>query len=500
MRDTKLGAAVALMASVSTIGAAQAQNLIVNGDFESGNISGWSTSLNNGGAYASGSANSGLYSMGVYNNNGLGTVSQAVNVSAGTYTLSFAIRPQAITSPANSVSVIFDGQTVLTFGGEGANTWRTETFTVTVDDGTKTLQFDVATCGGCGSFLFDDVSLVLVSAEPSGSAAPSGPIITDAQILAELKLQAAQQGVILTDAQNRAVLTQLRQRMPSSTADQVSRAATEGTDAATSDSVLSFSTSNSGVSRNGRWAMWFDTSADQLEADWNPDVSGFQLRQQFGVDYSFDNGWVGGISAGIGTFDNDFANGGSLSGDSYWIAPYIGANVGGWLMTVQAAYTYTDYDSFNTGLGIADSTSGQRYSASASLSRDFAFGSGYRITPEVAVSVGQEDISRLAALPFAAVDDPYFFNARMGGELSYDLATGGRVYGQAFAEYTDTNGDGSATYLSTGYEAEEWSATIGGGIDIPVGERGRLGLDGRVRGLGSDTHVYGLSASYSVSF
>lgn len=495
MRDTKFGAAVALMASVSTISAAQAQNLIVNGDFETGDLSGWNASINSGtAATRTNPVNSGSYSMVVWDNSGPGTVSQAVNVSAGTYTLSFAIRPQADTSPANSVSVIFDGQTVLTFSGESATAWRTETFTVAVADGTKTLEFDVATCSGCGAFYFDDVSLVLVS------PTPSGPIITDAQILAELKLQAAQQGVILTDAQNRAVLTQLRQRMSSVSTDQVSRNATGGTDAATSASVLSFSTSNSGVSRNGRWAMWFDTSADQLEADWNPDVSGFQARQQFGVDYSFDNGWVGGISAGIGTFDNDFANGGSLSGDSYWIAPYLGANVGGWLMTVQAAYTYTDYDSFNTGLGIVDSTSGQRYSASASLSREFALGSGYRITPEAAVSVGQEDISRLAALPFAAVDDPYFFNARMGGELSYDLASGGRVYGQAFAEYTDTNGDGSATYLSTGYEAEEWSATIGGGFDIPVGERGRLGLDGRVRGLGSDTHVYGLSASYSVSF
>lgn len=115
---------------------------------------------------------------------------------------------------------------------------------------------------------------------------------------------------------------------------------------------------------------------------------------------------------------------------------------------------------------------------------------------------GTEKISGLADLLAspATVDDADFFNARLGSEVGYRFGADSRIYGLAFAEFTDTSGDGAATYLSTGYQSEDWSATLGGGLDLALSDHTRFGMEGRVRGLGSDTLIYGGSARLSVSF
>jgi hypothetical protein len=252
----------------------------------------------------------------------------------------------------------------------------------------------------------------------------------------------------------------------------------------------------------GRWKAWTDTSADGFHANWNPDIDGYQFRQQFGLDYRFPNGWVAGVGIGVSAFDNDFENSGSLSGNSYWIEPYFGMDVGGWLVALQGAYTYSDYRTFDTGLGLSDSAHGNRLSGSLTVSRQYDFPSGFYVAPEVSISAGTEDISKLRNLGGGPVSvrNASFFSTNFGGEFGYHLPHGGRVYGLALAEYTDTSGDGAETYLSTGYQASRWSATLGGGFDATFAGRFHAGLEGRVRGVGSDTLIYGASARFSVSF
>ena len=335
---------------------------------------------------------------------------------------------------------------------------------------------------------------------------PILPIITDAQIAAELTLQAAEQGVMLSDAQSRAIVNQLRGRVSASgidsanTASLISAFADDGPTQA--ETTFAYAIGNGAVVGYGNWTAWADTSADGIKGDWNPDVDGYQVRQQFGLDYRFANGWVAGVGIGGGAFDNDFSNGGELSGSAFWVQPYVGMDVGGWLVALQAAYTYTDYETFDTGLGMTDSAHGHRISGSATVSREFALGNGFYIMPEAAISGGTESFSDLLDLtsPPATVDDASFFNTRFGGEASYRFASSGRAYALAFAEYTSTSGDGAESYLSTGYLADRWSATLGGGVDLELGDTKRLGVEGRVRGIGSDTLIYGASARFSIGF
>lgn len=325
--------------------------------------------------------------------------------------------------------------------------------------------------------------------------------ITDRQITEELKLQAAQQGMILSDMQSDAIIGQLHRRMGqwgTSRASAVPLAQAYADEPQTKYASL-FDNAMSQQAAQSGWTAWADTGADGLRTDWSSDVRGYQAAQQFGLDYRMANGWVAGASFGGSVFNSDFDNGGKLSGSAYWISPYLGMRIDNWLVTLQTAYTYTDYDSFDSGIGVSGDTHGQRFSGSVSVARQFDLGPSLYVVPEAVLSAGRDRISDLWALQ-QGVGDPRFFSTKLGGELGTRLPNGGRVYGLAFAEYVSTNADGSASYLSTDYEARDWSATLGGGFDTTLGERAKLGFEGKVRGVGSDRLVYGGSARLSLDF
>ncbi|WP_026792235.1 autotransporter outer membrane beta-barrel domain-containing protein [Pleomorphomonas oryzae] len=326
-------------------------------------------------------------------------------------------------------------------------------------------------------------------------------VVTDRQIAEELKLQAAQQGMMLSDMQSDAIVGQLHQRMGQWGANRASAAvplAQAYADEPLNKYASLFDNAMSQQAAQSGWTAWADTGADGLRTNWNSDVRGYQAAQQFGLDYRMANGWVAGASFGGSVFKSDFDNGGDLSGSAYWISPYLGMRIDNWLVTLQTAYTYTDYDSFDTGTGTSGKTHGQRFSGSVSVSRQFDLGQDFYVVPEAVLSAGREHISDLSGAQQGS--DPSFFSTKLGGELGYKLQGGGHVYGLAYAEYTSTNADGSASYLSTDYASQDWSATLGGGFDAMLGERAKLGLEGKVRGVGSERLVYGGNARLSLDF
>lgn len=330
----------------------------------------------------------------------------------------------------------------------------------------------------------------------------ASPIVTDAQMTEEFKLQAAQQGLMLSDMQSGAVVGQLRQRMQVGGIERmpagslVHAYASEGRN----DAPSVFDLIMIGDDTSSRWTAWEDTGAEGLRGNWSPEVRGYQASQQFGLDYRFANGWVGGASVGASIFGNDFDNGGELSGNAYWISPYLGMQFDDWMITLQVAYTYVDYDGFNSGTGISGSTHGQRFSGSFSVARRFDLGSAFYVIPEVTLSAGGERISDVSVLADGNVDDPRFFSTKIGGELGYNLSNESRVYALALGEYAITNADSSASYLSTGYQSQEWSATLGGGFDLKLADRTGITLEGRLRGIGSNTLIYSGNARLNVQF
>lgn len=326
--------------------------------------------------------------------------------------------------------------------------------------------------------------------------------ITDNEIAEELKLQAAQQGMILSDMQSNAIIGQLHQRMGqwgTSRASAVPLAQAYADEPQTKYASL-FDNAMSQQAAQSGWTAWADTGADGLRTNWNSDVRGYQAAQQFGLDYRMANGWVAGASFGGSVFNSGFDNGGKLSGSAYWISPYLGMRIDDWLVTLQTAYTYTDYDTFDSGIGVSGDTHGQRFSGSVSVARQFDLGRTFYVVPEAVLSAGRDHISDLSALQPGVLGDPRFFSTKLGGELGTKLPNGGRLYGLAYAEYVSTNADGSASYLSTDYESRDWSATLGGGFDTTLGEQARLSLEGKLRGVGSDRLIYGGSARLSLSF
>jgi hypothetical protein len=156
-------------------------NLVTNGGFETGNLSGWNLSPSwvfdfvcfNGQAAgaATCSANTGTYAMTFGRAGGLDTLSQVVTTTAGAaYNLSFWLRNNnPLGSATEEFDVLWNGASVLALGpGAVAGFAYTEnTFTVT-GTGSDTLSF-VARHDPSQWFL-DDVSLEASVPEPASLA------------------------------------------------------------------------------------------------------------------------------------------------------------------------------------------------------------------------------------------------------------------------------------------------------------------------------------------
>lgn len=247
------------------------------------------------------------------------------------------------------------------------------------------------------------------------------------------------------------------------------------------------------------WTAWADTGADALRGQRSSDLRGYQMSQQFGLDHRFANGWVAGTAIGASYFSSDFNKTGAVSGNAYWINPYLGMQFDEWLVALNAAYTYSDYRQFNSGvIGEDGSTHGHRFSGSVSLSKQFDLGNGFYLTPEVSITAGREMIADHSTS--SKNGDPSFISGKLGGELAYQYTNGTRLYGSLFGEYLKTKADDTASNALADYQSKDWSAAISGGFDLPINDSAKISLEGRVSGLGSETLIYGGNARLSVQF
>ncbi len=170
-------AAVALL--LAGAGSAHADNIVVNGGFETGNFSGWtqngSFTIVTGGPKHTGNyvggygPHSGDYFAGLGTVGSLGTLSQTLNTVAGqTYTLSYFMASDGGTP--NEFRVDWNGSTLIDQTGIGKQGYTGFTFQVTATGATSTLTFYERNDPGYLSL--DDVAVLGPAAGLGGGTAP----------------------------------------------------------------------------------------------------------------------------------------------------------------------------------------------------------------------------------------------------------------------------------------------------------------------------------------
>ena len=136
------GAALALATSIA--GAASAQELVVNGGFETGDFSGWSSGGGNyvnpaDSCYSGACAHSGAFGVSFGAVGGESPLSQVIATHAGdAYTISFWLN--SIGSMGDSVSLSWDGNLLFSQSNIPAEGWVQHTFTATASTDSTVLS------------------------------------------------------------------------------------------------------------------------------------------------------------------------------------------------------------------------------------------------------------------------------------------------------------------------------------------------------------------------
>jgi hypothetical protein len=133
----------------------------------------------NGSPVTSGNPNTPQGTQVAWMQNG-GTISQAVNFAAGTYTISLDAAQRGNFPSHSSIQMQVDGQTVGTIAPAGTSyaLYTTPSFTVTA--GSHTIQF-VGVGSGGSTALLDQVSIQAVSSSPPPAPPPSPPPVSVTQ-------------------------------------------------------------------------------------------------------------------------------------------------------------------------------------------------------------------------------------------------------------------------------------------------------------------------------
>jgi len=162
---------IVALAAVLIASAGQMQAAVINGGFETGDLTGWTVSGADSAVANPSNARSGSYSFVGYDNDGFATLSQNFSTLAGAeYELDFWSFSSFV-DPGNILRYQLDAGPIFTVSQ--TPTYALTTGSFTASGSTTTLSFLFETDDGTGVWLIDDVSVTQTSAavpEPTSMA------------------------------------------------------------------------------------------------------------------------------------------------------------------------------------------------------------------------------------------------------------------------------------------------------------------------------------------
>lgn len=444
---SKLGAGAVLAMTTMLGGAASAQNLLVNGDFEiseivstgGSNFLGWGcTGFCVLAAIGNGNSSAGIRV--VSSAISLGELIQSVETVIGaTYRFSFAHTiGQEIEDPSTSSGFSLGSGPSVAVPPTDDFTEFTQVFIAT-ETTTDVRLFLEADSVNQVTASFDDVSFVLIAL----------PVTTTEEELSALLAAAGGSArLVVLDAQG--VARDLGQASIVARGDQLTLELVEATDG--DDVFLSSKSETPGLV--GNLYTWAQITGFDSEADSGPgsiNGTGFQI----GADVAMGTDMVAGLSLGrseVDATDGATAQDGTLT----YLQPYLAYRAGAWHGNASLIFGQGDYDQTSDGGTGTGET--KLFAVTFEGGYDMALREGLTLTPTIGLIAGNEEVTGTSGTLAGAGSQTYdFAQASLGARLTSRTATG-QLFAGLHADYLDQ--DAGAVMTSEFLSENGWSGRV----------------------------------------
>jgi len=255
-------------------------------------------------------------------------------------------------------------------------------------------------------------------------------------------------------------------------------------------------------------AGWGSVSYTELENEYALTAyDGERLSFQFGLDYMPNDNMVAGVSFGYEELDvTTTFNQGTLDGQGFTIAPYMGAVIDDqWSFDALVGISTLDYDQLRSSGTISSSTDAIRYFAAANLNHAYAKNDSWLMVSRAGMMIANETTDG-----FVESDDTVnperqarLVQAQIGADFTYLGGDQFEPYVNATYNYdlssSDTNLVGPGGGLLTPFNDND-DLLLGAGFNYYASDSSSASMELRHRVFRDDFEETVFSASYRARF
>lgn len=253
---------------------------------------------------------------------------------------------------------------------------------------------------------------------------------------------------------------------------------------------------NGGTATAGPLSIWLDATGSGL-IEGLATGAGWQINVTGGIGYRVSPDVVIGVLGGYESFayDSDVPDG-RLEGEGYTAGAYAGARMGNVMTDLTLAYTLAGY---GVEAGAAEGNfDASRVLVSGGLNGMFDL-AGFEVRPSARLYALWESQEAWTDSLAGDHDEREFLTARisLGGAVSRALPIGdGVALVSSIGAYADYQG----TWDSAAGDSTALSGRVTAGVAIDAGGSASVGVDGEIRGLGTDMPAWGVTGRVGGSF